>query len=57
VLDAHTLPLHIHNPTLIPADFKLFIETEDSLFSVQPREMHLEAGGSTVAEVKVRRRK
>ncbi len=38
------LRLQIHNPCLIPADFKLFIEGKDSAFSVDPREAHLEPG-------------
>lgn len=53
VLATHEMPLLIHNPTLIPADFKLFIDNEESSFSVEPRELHLEPGESTQALVRV----
>lgn len=53
VLGEHVRLVQVHNPCLIPADFKLFIEGKDSVFSVEPREAHLEPGGSMTAKVTV----
>ncbi len=44
VLAEHYRTLLVHNPSPITADFKLFIEGRDSLFSVLPREMRLAPG-------------
>lgn len=53
VLKEHTYTVQIHNPCLIPADAKLFVEGSDSVFSVQPSEIHLEPGASASATVTV----
>jgi len=47
------LRTQIHNPSWIPADCKLFIEGKSSVFSVEPRELHLEPGQSAAAHVSV----
>ena len=52
VLTEHSRQLLLHNPTLIPAAFKLFVEGRDSSFSVEPRELRLEPGGSAEATVR-----
>ncbi|EFJ42226.1 hypothetical protein VOLCADRAFT_67248 [Volvox carteri f. nagariensis] len=54
VLKEHSLPLTINNISAIPADFKLFIESKDSVFSVEPRQAHLEPGESCTAHVIVK---
>ncbi|KXZ49496.1 hypothetical protein GPECTOR_21g722 [Gonium pectorale] len=54
VLKEHSLPLVINNISVIPADFKLFIEAKDSVFSVEPRQAHLEPGESFTAHVMVK---
>lgn len=54
VLKEHSLPLVINNCSAIPADFKLFIESKDSVFSVEPRQAHLEPGDSLTAHVMVK---
>jgi len=41
----------VHNPCVIPADCKLFIEGKDSAFSVEPREIHVMPGQSVTAKV------
>lgn len=51
VLDEHVRAVQIHNPCLIPANFKLFIEGTDSVFTVKPREARLGPGESMVANV------
>ncbi len=42
VLKEHSLPLTINNISPIAAHFKLFIESKDSVFSVEPREAFLQ---------------
>ncbi|GIL73964.1 hypothetical protein Vretifemale_3957, partial [Volvox reticuliferus] len=54
VLREHSMPLTINNISAIPADFKLFIESKDSVFSVEPRQAHLEPGESCTAHVIVK---
>ncbi len=54
VLKEHSLPLTINNISAIPADFKLFIEAKDSVFSVEPRQAHLEPGESCTAHVLIK---
>ncbi len=51
VLKEHSLPLVINNISAIRAEFKLFIEAKDSVFSVEPRQAALESGESLTAHV------
>ena len=51
VLEEHSRPLLIHNPTPIPADFKLFIEGRDSSFSIEPRDLRLAPGETSEAVI------
>eukprot|EP00955_Chlamydomonas_euryale_P060740 357809-Chlamydomonas_euryale.AAC.3 len=54
VLSRSSLPLALHNPTPIPASFKLFVESADSSFAVEPEGMVLGPGESGEAVVHVR---
>ncbi|KAG2489301.1 hypothetical protein HYH03_012133 [Edaphochlamys debaryana] len=54
VLKEHAQSLMINNCSAIPADFKLFIEAKDSVFSVEPRQAHLEPGECMTAHVMVK---
>lgn len=53
VLVTHTLPLTVTNVCPIQADFKLFIESSESAFSVEPRSGSLAPGESLTATVSV----